>query len=236
MAELSVVLNLLVMILVTLGGYVLMATRKAVETGAEEIAKAAIEERQWRRKLARDLQKIRGVERQELRFKSYGALWKRLRPLAIYDETVIDRKTVGALFANLSDWYFSECGGLFLTPQSRGFYFALQDLLRTASRVPGEWSVTRSDKPEGAHGRTLRRALEATGSNEAIGALDYLSEGKFENWQEEAIALGEKWRKGIRHLAAAWDELDEEQRFASLQQVGSKLRTSLVTDLESRLP
>jgi hypothetical protein len=65
--------------------------------------------------------------------------------------------------------------------------------------------------------------------------LDYFSEGKFENWQEEASDLGKKWKEGIKKVAAAWNELNEKERFATLQQVGSKLRTSLVTDLESRL-
>jgi hypothetical protein len=235
MADLNVILNLLILVLVALWGYVLMATKAAVKTSAEEAAKAAIRELQWPLELARELQKTRGVERQELRFKSYGALWKELRPLAIYDETVINKKTVGELSAKLSDWYFSECGGLLLTPQAREFYFALQDLLRATSRVPGEWSATRSKEPEGAHYRTFRMALEARDSNEAISVLNYFSEGKFEDWQEKASDLGKKWRKGIIDLAAAWDKLDEGQRFASLQQVGSKLRTSLVTDLESRL-
>ena len=90
-----------------------------------------------------------GVERQELRFKSYGALWKELRPLAIYDETIINRKIVSDLSSKLSDWYFSECGGLLLTPQARDFYFALQDLLRATSKFPEDWDTDRSGTSEG---------------------------------------------------------------------------------------
>jgi hypothetical protein len=134
----------------------------------------------------------------------------------------------------LSDWYFSECGGLLLTPQARDFYFALQDLLRATSRAPEEWSAARFEEPEGDRHHIFRTVLEATGSD-AISVLDYFWEGKFENWPKEASDLGKKWRAGIKDVAAAWNELDERQRFASLQQVGSKLRTSLVTDLESRL-
>jgi hypothetical protein len=235
MADFNAILNLLTVVLLALGGYGLMATRAAVKTSAEEAAKAAIRQLQWPLELARELQKTRGVERQELRFKSYGALWKELRPLAIYDATAINKKAVGDLSSKLSDWYFSACGGLLLTPQARDFYFALQDLLRATSSIPEEWSVARSKEPEGAYNRTFRTVLEARNAHEAISVLDYFSEAKFETWQERASDLGKKWRAGIADVAAAWDQLDEGQRFASLQQVGSKLRTSLVTDLESRL-
>jgi len=235
MTDLNAILNLLTLVLLALGGYGLMATRAAVKTSAEEAAKAAIQQLQWPAELARELQKTRGVERQELRFKSYGALWKELRPLAIYDATVINKKAVGDLSLKLSDWYFSEYGGLLLTPQARDFYFALQDLLRATSRFPEEWSAARSEESEGNQSLIFRKILAARSADEAMSVLNYFSEGKFDNWQEKASALGKKWRKGINDIAAAWNELDEGQRFATLQQVGSKLRTSLVNDLESRL-
>jgi hypothetical protein len=235
MTGLNVIMNLLILILLALGGYVLMATRAAVKTGAEEAAKAAIRQLQWPAELTRELQKTRGVERQELRFKSYGGLWKELRPLAIYDDAVIDKKKVDDLSSKLSTWYFSECGGLLLTPQARDFYFSLQDLLRTALRIPEEWRAARFEEPKGGYKVAFRAVLDARSSREAISVLDYFSEGKFENWQEEASDLGKKWKEGIKKVAAAWNELNEKERFATLQQVGSKLRTSLVTDLESRL-
>ena len=65
--------------------------------------------------------------------------------------------------------------------------------------------------------------------------LDYLSIGVFKDWQNMAADLGKKWKKGIDIVIAAWNELDESQHFATLQQAGSILRTSLVNDLESRL-
>jgi len=234
MAYLNEILNLLMLVLLALGAYALMAMRAAVKTSGEELAKAAIRQLEWRAELTRELQKTRGIERQQLRFKSYGALWKELRPLAIYDDTAIDKKAVSDLSSKLSDWYFSECGGLLLTPQARDFYFALQDLLRATSRTPEQWSATRFEEPEGDRHHIFRKVLEARGSD-ATSVLDYFWEGKFENWPKEANDLGKKWRAGIKDVAAAWNELDERQRFASLQQVGSKLRTSLVTDLESRL-
>lgn len=239
MLELNAILNVLMLVLLVLGGYGLLllrtATEAAVKTSAEEAAKATIQQFQWPAELARELQKTRGVERQELRFKSYGALWKELRPLAIYDAKVINKKAVGDLSSKLSNWYFSECGGLLLTPQARDFYFALQDLLRATSRVPEEWDADRSKESEGDQKLIFRAVLTAWSADEAVSVLDYFSTGAFEDWQNEATDLGKKWREGIKDIAAAWNELDEGQRFATLQQVGSILRTSLVNDLESRL-
>jgi hypothetical protein len=238
MLELNAILQVLTMFLLGLGAYGLRllktGTEAAVKTSAEEAAKATIQQLQWPAQLARELQKTRGVERQELRFKSYGTLWKELRPLAIYDPTRINKKAVGKLSSKLSDWYFSEHGGLLLTPQARDFYFALQDLLRATSRFPEQWDSDRSEESEGAGRLVFRALLTARSADGAISALDYLSKGALEDWQNEAPDLARKWRKGINDVAATWSELDGRQRFATLQQAGSVLRTSLVNDLESR--
>src|SRR4051812_23865363 len=58
-------------------GAAVMAGAKAA---AEEGAKVAIKNANWQIELRQEIEKSRGVERQELRFKSYGNLWKRLRP------------------------------------------------------------------------------------------------------------------------------------------------------------
>jgi hypothetical protein len=47
------------------------AAQDAVKTSAEEGAKMAIRELEWPKEFARELQKSRGLERQELRFRSY---------------------------------------------------------------------------------------------------------------------------------------------------------------------
>lgn len=231
--------NALPIALVALMGYVIYllrtASTKFTETTAEELAKAISQQVNWRAELDRVLQKTRGVERQELRYKSYGALWKELGPLAIYDDSEIDRATVGELFSKLSNWYFSECGGLLLTPQAREFYFALQDLLRTTSKFPAEWHVDRSEASHEDQKPVFRKVLAARSAGEAVEAFDYFLTGEFENWQDKGSQLGKDWKKGIEGVAKAWSELDERQRFATLQQVGSILRTSLVYDLESRL-
>jgi len=238
MPDWNVILHLLTLALLSLGAYLFNLFKKASETAvtttAEESARAVIRELQWPGELTRELQKTRGVERQELRFNSYGALWKELRPLAIYDSTRIDKKAVADMFAKLTDWYFSVCGGLLLTPQSRDFYFALQDLLRVTSKIPKEWHADRSEESEGDADIVFREVLKARKAAEAIKILDYFSARAFDDWENRAIDLGKEWRKAIKGLGAGWSALSEPQRFAVLQQVGSKLRTSLVNDLESR--
>lgn len=235
MAEWNTILDIVMMGLVGAGGYALYLVKEAVKTTAEETAKATIRELQWPMELARELQKARGVERQELRYQSYGALWGKLRPLAIYDEAAINRATIRALSTELSNWYFSACGGLLLTRQARDFYFALQDLLRTTSDLPEDWSIDRAGVSGSDPMIVLREVLKQTDQLEASSVLDYFSEGVFDDWQNRAPELATNWRTGIKQVAAAWTDLNKTQRFAVLQQTGSILRTSLTTDLESRL-
>src|SRR5579864_26207 len=116
MPDWSVILQVATLILLGVGGYLLAlfktGAEAAVKASAEEGAKAAIRELEWTKVLARELQKSRGQERQELRFRAYGGLWKELRPLAIYDPTDIDNEIAADLLTKLTAWYFSECGGL----------------------------------------------------------------------------------------------------------------------------
>jgi hypothetical protein len=225
-------------ILLGLGAYVLLLLRTgsqaAVKATAEEAAKAALRQFTWPAELARELQKSRGLERQELRFKSYGALWKELRPLAIYDENRINRRAVRNLSSKLSDWYFSECGGLLLTPQVREFYFALQDLLRTTSRDSEEWVAVRPVTPDVDEKDIFVALLNAKGAQGAIDALQFVASSDLESWQSAAKEHAEKWKAEINHVATSWNELDSGRRFATLQQVASVLRTSLCNDVESR--
>ena len=238
MLDLYTLLQFLTVVALGIGGYILFllkaGTEAAVKTTAEETAKATIQQLKWPGELARELQKTRGVERQELRFRSYGALWKELRPLAIYDVAVIDKKTVGELSRKLSDWYFSDCGGLMLTPQARDFYFALQDLLRVTSRTTQDWAIDRPEESGVKEKKTFEAVLKAKNADGALTALEYISAGTIDDWQTAAPKWAEQWRRGINTVAAAWNGLDNGDRFATLQQVGSILRTSLANDLESR--
>jgi hypothetical protein len=121
-----------------------------------------------------------------------------------------------------------------LTTQSQAFYFALQDLLGVTCSIAIEWRADRSEGSAGDAVDILRRILKAKTASEASGVLDYFSTSVFENWQQEGVALGKRWRTAIKELAESWTELNERERFATLQQVGSKLRSCLVNDLESR--
>ena len=240
MIDLNTILSVMTVGLLALGGYLLKlfgsATKTAIDSSAEATVKAIIQQRQWPAELTRELQKTRGVERQELRYKSYGALWATLRPLAIYDESDFDEKKAEALSRELSKWYFSECGGLLLTSQARGFYFALQDLLRIIkSKGPTEWHADRSEASAGEQSDLLHKILKKHRASKASEVLDYFSTDAFDDWQERGRDLGKTWKEGITILAEHWDKLDKKERFVILQQVGSKLRSSLVIDLESRL-
>lgn len=210
------------------------AAEAAVQTSAEETAKATIQQLTWPGELARELQKTRGVERQESRYTSYGGLWEKLRPLAIYDATIINKKAASDLSAKLSDWYFSQNGGLLLTPQARDFYFALQDLLRAISKVTEDWVVERPEK-SGDERRLFLKVLEARKVDAAINALTYVTTGAVEDWQKKAAEHAKGWREGINKVADDWKNMGNAERFVTLQQVGSVLRTSLTNDLESRL-
>ena len=81
----------------------------------------------------------------------------------------------------------------------------------------------------------FRQVLKLTGALEASSVLDYFSEGVFDDWQNRAPKLASNWRTELNRIAATWTDLNKTQRFAVLQQAGSILRTSLATDLESRL-
>jgi hypothetical protein len=140
------------------------------------------------------------------------------------------------MYAKLTAWYFSESGGLLLTPQARDFYFALQDLLRVTANLRPGWSVDRSKESEDDADVVFRSLVRKTkNAEEAISVLDYFSTNAFQRWEDDAIDLGKRWRDAMKDLGKHWNDLSESQRFATLQQVGSKLRTSLVNDLESRL-
>ncbi len=239
MIELNMILDILVLLLLGLGGYGLVVIKAGVEaavrTSAEEAAKSALAQLQWPAELARELQKTRGTERQELRFKCYGALWKELRPLAIYDTAVLNKEKVSDLSMRLSDWYFSEYGGLLLTPQARDCYFALQDVLQVVSLLPENWEVERSKEIETNQYHILRTTLAHRNAGDALSVLDYFSAGVFEDWPARATELAKLWRQGIKSVAINWSALSKAERFALLQQIGSILRTCLVNDLESRV-
>ncbi len=205
------------------------------KAGAEEGARTAIKNINWSNELRQELEKSRGVERQELRFKSYGSLWKKLRPLAIYSDRPLNRALFVQLNEELTDWYFSECGGMFLLPHARDLYFALQDFVRAVGKTD-EWECRRTDGHLRKRFESILDRMELRHATAMMEELEKISkETSLVNWPERIKNLSEGWRADVQTLANRWNELDEADRFAVIQQIGSFLRTSLANDVESRL-
>ena len=165
---------------------------------------------------------------------SYGKLWAEMRPLAIYDDSPINQQTMGEMSKKLSDWYFSETGGLMLTSHNRDLYFALQDLL-SAVAVEPNWEADRIPEPERTFEGLLRRR-ELTAAQALIGHLR--DRATIQEWPGDEPGLQEmarRWRDDVAELAKGWKETNSGERFAVLQQVCSVLRTGLTNDVESRL-
>lgn len=77
----------------------------------------------------RQLQVQYDADLRRLRIGAYRDLWKRLDALAKYGRTrTLARDEAHALGRSLRAWYF-EVGGIFLSEQTRGDYFALQDAI-----------------------------------------------------------------------------------------------------------
>jgi hypothetical protein len=213
------------------GGLAWLFLRSGVEQAAKDQATEIVSRINWSAVLGRELEKIRGTERQELRFTSYGRLWAKMRPLAIYDDSPINQHTMVEMSKDLSNWYFSETGGLMLTKHNRDLYFALQDLVSAVARV-GHWEAERTDEPKARFEHLLqRRDLRA-----ALELIKYLQDAKTQDWpSDELEVMTAAWRKDARKLVSGWAEIESKDRFAVLQQVSSVLRTGLANDVESRL-
>jgi hypothetical protein len=208
---------------------------RLVGAGAEHATKAQVDEvmAELNRQsvLARELEKTRGTERQELRFESYGRLWALMRPLAIYDKSPVSAEEMARLSLQFTDWYFSEKGGLMLTSHNRDLYFALQDLVEAVGSKP-DWQAKRIGKPKDAFQAVV-------GENRLVGAQELvklLDGAKISEWPpSNLVQLASGWREDVVALANRWGELDDGERFAVLQQAASMLRTGLTNDVESRL-
>ena len=208
---------------------------RLVGAGAEHATKAQVDEVMAKLNrqavLARELEKTRGTERQELRFESYGRLWALMRPLAIYDKSPISAEDMARLSLQFTDWYFSEKGGLMLTSHNRDLYFALQDLVEAVSSKP-DWQAKRIGKPKDAF-QTLVAENRLVGAQELVKLLDG---AKVSEWPpSDLVEAASGWREDVVALANRWGELDEGEHFAVLQQAASMLRAGLANDVESRL-
>ncbi len=234
MPDLTQIISWLMLAIVAAATFAVTLTKKGLETAVEKSAENAIARFNWSNELERALQKTRGEQRQEMRFKCYGALWAELRPLALYGTGGFDRSSATALSAKLSDWYFSATGGLLLTREARHFYFALQDILRAISTTSSDWQALEAT---GDQRPALRSVLNRSSLPGAAQTLNYFDSAQFENWSNAAHDHGLAWRSDMSIIAQEqnWLTLNAAERFAVLQQAGSILRSGLTADIESRL-
>jgi hypothetical protein len=228
----SLVADVLTVVVVGVG----LVLWRSFQAGADEFVKGQVTEINrkltWTAELARQLEQTRGTERQELRFTSYGELWKEMRPLAIYDESPVNRDAMKEMSKKLSNWYFSVNGGLMLTSHNRELYFALQDLVSRVGSAPAPWAAERKAKPR----KVFEGVLKQRGLDNARALMKDLDNAAPQDWPTAGLeGAADAWRKDVGKLAAGWGEIDPGQRFAVLQQVSSVLRTGLTYDVESRL-
>jgi hypothetical protein len=107
----------------------------------------------------------------------------------------------------LSDWYFSEAGGLLLTKPVREFYFALQDLLREITKGAVEWTADRpSEDPKDWFDSILRR----DGCTDALRTLETLDNVDIREWPSVSPDLAKDWRKDIAKLAEHWQSFSSQ--------------------------
>jgi hypothetical protein len=221
----------LIVALLAAGGLALVLLRRGLEGTVDGAVKEAVDRRIQPAVLARELEKVRGSARQELRFTAYGGLWAAMRPTAIYLDSPLDRTTVRDLTRSLSDWYFSPAGGLFLTAPARDLYFTLQNLLGAVGSAP-DWVAERSTEPK----EVFRRLLVKHDLPRALELLDDLEPSSLAAMPPDHVLRRiAGWREDVGTLPARWPELTPEERFSVIQQVASALRTGLSADVESRL-
>ncbi len=235
MDVLATVLDFVVLGLLAVGLLLWRSFGAGVEEAAKKGAEEAVARAAWPAVLARELEKVRGSERQELRFTSYGELWAKMRPLAIYDDSTVDQRAMEKMSKKLSDWYFSATGGLMLTTHNRDLYFALQDLVSTVADEKG-WEAERVHEPKPVFEAILARR-ELDGAQALLGHLE--DKTKAHRWPGEDLealeALTRRWRDDVAKLAGDWTAFTGREQFAILQQVCSVVRIGLTNDVESRL-
>lgn len=228
--NLETIFDVVIVVILAISGTLWAVTRKGLEAAVVKAAQDAIEEVNRDRMLARELQRIRGVGRQEARVVSYAALWSKMRPTAIYDDSPFNRSTVSDLSKSFSDWYFSTDGGLMLTTPCRELYFAFQDLLHKVGRGD-DWVGERTADPAEA----FTGFLERQNHQGALALLETLKPPALDKWPPECVVgMAQAWRSDLEKIPPLWNDLEPQLRFSIVQQVASTLRTALSADLESR--
>jgi hypothetical protein len=189
--------------------------------------------------LAKDLANLRTTLKQQMasslldqRFKAYGQLWTNLEPLALYSRQPLSAAAVGQLETDLSKWYFSAQGGMFLSTRARDFYFALQEALRAAANLEAWECSQRPAEPRRLMESFLWASLADSEYSDfdpaALETPQHINHGV---WLEVCKSAA----KRLERLKRVQEPPDNQVVFAFLQQVSSALRTILAADLQSRL-
>jgi len=167
------------------------------------------------------------------RSEAYARLWTRTKATKIYTTQAFGPHEVSDLVNVLSDWYFSECGGLFLTKRAREFYFALQDLVLAIDDF-GRWTCKRRPKKPKAVFERLLKTLKLKDSG--VRQQARLATVKPESLNDERWrALCGKLSDRLRSLVEDASPEAGEMIYSAVQQVASVLRSNLVHELGSRL-
>lgn len=188
------------------------------------------------RELARirlDIARQRSSDLLNRRFSAYGKLWSQMNQLAVYSADTFNAGVAGSTSKNLSEWYFSEIGGLLLSTTARDFYFALQDTLKDFA---AEELLQNAQHKDGRD--TFKEMLK---SNEA-GASKYPGCVDAQLADNSDIMPGDDWRKLCKILTPhVLQEVKKDAThgsdlaFCMAQQVSSALRSRLAYEVQSRL-
>lgn len=224
-------IDLAILVLAALIGASLLFMRTAISAAAKSGVETAVKQVDWPNELAREMEKVRGTERNQIRFESYGGLWAAMRPVAVYDTDSFGPIDAKSLSLALTNWYYSEKGGLLLTERARIAFFALQDLLKHIAELKWEAfrTVSRGDSED-----RFKKISDQEGYEELARSIDAIRQIDYQ--KPDSFALDPKaWRRAVGQLADDWGNFDDWDRFVIIQQVSSFLRTILVVDVESRL-
>lgn len=159
------------------------------------------------------------------RFESFEDLWARMANLAIYTSTPFDAGDAKALADDLSAWYFSAKGGLYLTVATRNFYFALQHLLVETGRRPDWRCPRRPSDPRALFDSTFG----ANGLKFNLSAPTAVPADAWQRYCETELTAE------LLELVESQDAESGARIYAALQQVSSVLRSNLAAELQSRL-
>jgi hypothetical protein len=151
----------------------------------------------------------------------------------VYTAETFGADTARSTSKDLTDWYFSENGGLFLSDPARDFYFALQDTLKKFADAPRLQNTPHLDGRDTFVNILKLHPALTTKYRKCVDA--YTAE------HPERMP-GEDWRHLCEHLRTyVLEQLAKAPAhgshlaFCMGQQVSSALRSKLAHELDSRI-